>query len=245
MKSVVSKPDSNAQVPPFSSSHTPTSTSTTTSSANSMGRLEHGDSPPQNPAVRLFVTNPSDDSLIDDCTYEDQRGHSSIPGPIGTSYVPPGVQSEYYKEAKSVAVGDANAGGQEAETNVMGTPAPSHTIYGVGGVSFTMDTEDGRLPGYPTPAGMSQLIGDRIQADIKRNAAQAAMEDNDSLKALQLPVLSHIESNTSMEAVKGSPTVSSSSVSKEASSMGISPRDHGPPVSTIFEAVPAKSKGIN
>ncbi|KAH6873970.1 hypothetical protein BKA70DRAFT_273513 [Coprinopsis sp. MPI-PUGE-AT-0042] len=124
MKSVVSKPDSNAQVSPFSSSHTPTSTSTTTSSAIAMGPLEHGDSPPQNPAVRLFVTNPSDDSLIDDCTYEDQRGHSSIPGPIGASSVPPCVQSEYYKEGESVAVGDANAGGQEAETNVMWTPAP-------------------------------------------------------------------------------------------------------------------------
>ncbi|KAH6888250.1 hypothetical protein BKA70DRAFT_1461603 [Coprinopsis sp. MPI-PUGE-AT-0042] len=58
--------------------------------------------------------------------------------------------------------------------------------YGVGGVGFTMGIESGRLPSYPTRTGISQLIRNRIEGDIRCNAAPVPQEGDGYSKALRL-----------------------------------------------------------
>ena len=43
-------------------------------------------------------------------------------------------------------------------------------VEGVGGVTYHRFAKDGKLPGFPTEAGMKQLISDRMKEDKKREA---------------------------------------------------------------------------
>ncbi|EAU87462.2 hypothetical protein CC1G_02221 [Coprinopsis cinerea okayama7 len=144
---------------------------------------------PANVQTQYFKSSASGDESSVDSRSLDSRFMTDENGD-------PVYLDDYEIDREEVGYAHVVPGGDAALRRKHHTPGASDgkTLTGADGVEFSMGTEGGVLPGYPTQVGMSQLISDRVAADRMRASGE--------IRPQQLS--SPADSNVSTQAIHGS-----------------------------------------